>query len=237
MTHQKHLESSQSGFITFIILCLLVIGVLAANVGYMFWSQTSIKLGDYCRSAIRAVGYYSGYPMCQDFTMSMMSLQQSLQHLFSLDGADSSFQSTTGLSSLTSNWNAPSLQNLLNPDMLIQSFDTLRQGNTPQFAVTQGQTGTALLQTGQWQKGLEYLKNSASVGEYGVLSQLQLGSVYSNGGYGVPQDMDSARYYFEQAIQSLQQLQMDSSSVSQNLLSALPASPQELIKKLQSIRQ
>jgi len=88
------------------------------------------------------------------------------------------------------------------------------------------------LQKGNVKMGLPYLQSSANMGDFGVLSQLSLGSAYGTGAGGVPKSADLSRHYNALALTSIQNLQSNGSPDAQRVLSALPASPDKMIQSL-----
>lgn len=86
-----------------------------------------------------------------------------------------------------------------------------------------GQSGTG---------AMDWYKRGASMGQYGLLSQVKLGSMYMTGGGGVPADYGQAYSYNLQALNSLQALQSAGTPEAQMTLDALAVSPTELQMQL-----
>jgi hypothetical protein len=85
---------------------------------------------------------------------------------------------------------------------------------------------------------LAWYKNGAGMGEYGILSQLKLGSLYMNGAEGLTPNPAQAYDYNMQALGSLQQLQSSNSPQARAALQALPIEPGKLQEQLQeTLRQ
>lgn len=94
--------------------------------------------------------------------------------------------------------------------------------------------GINLLSRGSANDGISWLRSGANAqGGYGLMSQLQLGSIYSHGASGIAPDAVQAHYYYEQAKASLQELQASNAPQAKQLLQSLPISPEELKAKLQ----
>lgn len=99
--------------------------------------------------------------------------------------------------------------------------------------------GQSLAQSGgDLESQLAWYRNGAGMGEYGILSQLKLGSLYMSGAEGVAPDYGLAYDYNMQALGSLQQLQSSTSPEAMATLGALPVEPSQLQLQLQeSLRQ
>lgn len=93
----------------------------------------------------------------------------------------------------------------------------LLKGSLDSFAISQQLSST------QPALSLEWLQKGASVGAFGLPSQLSLGNAYANSGQN-----GAAAAYYHQALQSLNALRSNNSPASQQLLGSLGASPQEL---------
>lgn len=86
--------------------------------------------------------------------------------------------------------------------------------------------------------GAQWLQKGASMGAFGLPSQLSLGNAYAQGG-----DAHAALVYYHQAQQSLSTLRSANSPASQQLLSGMSVSPDQLqaqitaaIKQIQQVR-
>lgn len=96
-----------------------------------------------------------------------------------------------------------------------------------------GQSGS-----GDLESQLDWYRNGAGMGEYGILSQLKLGSLYADGAAGMMPDAGKAYDYNMQALGSLEMLQSSSTPEAQATLQALPMEPGQLHQQLQeSLRQ
>lgn len=109
-------------------------------------------------------------------------------------------------------------------DRLKQAFGSFMAGQSI------GQSGE-----GDLDAQLAWYKNGAGMGEYGILSQLKLGSLYMGGDSGLAPDYGQAYDYNMQALGSLQQLQSSSTPEARAALGALPVEPQQLQQQLQQV--
>lgn len=81
-------------------------------------------------------------------------------------------------------------------------------------------------------QGVAWMRQGAAFGEYGLLPQLSLGNIYTNGRGGVPADPQQAVAYYIQAQQSLMQLQASPNPAAQQLLGSLGASPDQIAAQI-----
>lgn len=238
--------SSRSGFGTLTIIGVIVAVLLVTGIGQYLW-RNATQLGAHCRDLIQSVGWYQASDTCESIGLYVVSFQRSLETMLgeSSYGTMMDLEQFAGymareFTNSTIGWRAPSLDGLIDPNMLGQSldWDAASAIDRMRYALTQGSAGSSLLQSGQIDQGLGYLKSSAGLGEYGVLSQLQLGSLYGSGTSGVPLDLGASRQYNLQALQSIETLQTARSPQANRLLNALPASPADLSNQIrQSIGQ
>ena len=77
---------------------------------------------------------------------------------------------------------------------------------------------------------LPWFRQAASIKGYGLLSQLSLGDIYRNGTPDVQPNPSAAIQYYAQSYQSISLLEQSNSPQAQQLLAALPASP-EVVKQ------
>lgn len=82
-------------------------------------------------------------------------------------------------------------------------------------------------------QALDVYKQGANVGAFGLLPQLELGSLYSQGGYGVTPDIGLATQYQSQALDSLRTLRSSNTPEAQSLLQGLAIDPQTLQLQLE----
>lgn len=148
-----------------------------------------------------------------DTRMSIEGLGNQLQH------ALSSF-SSSGLTSSQS-----SLEALMRVGPGGASFgsgqmDQMR-GALDSFAIGQQ------LKSSQPGLSMEWMQKGASMGEFGLPSQLSLGNIYANSGNNY-----AAAAYFQQAQGSLSALQASNSPASQQMLQGMSVSPQKLQEQI-----
>jgi hypothetical protein len=94
------------------------------------------------------------------------------------------------------------------------------------------------LKQGNVAQAMPWLTESArQPGGYGLLSQMSLADMYRRGSNGIAPDAGRARAYYSQAASSLGELSRDGSAEAQQLLHALPASPQEMQQQLMQAAQ
>lgn len=84
---------------------------------------------------------------------------------------------------------------------------------------------------------MKLYKQGAGMGEFGIMSQLKLGSLYMGQGGMENADLAQASHYNSQALSSLQSLEMNSSPEAQNMLSGLPLEPTQLRIQLQDLQR
>lgn len=80
---------------------------------------------------------------------------------------------------------------------------------------------------------IDVYKQGAGVGAYGLIPQLELGSLYSQGGFGVSPDAGLAAQYQSQALDSLRALRGSNTPEAQSLLQGLNIDPQALQQQLE----
>lgn len=80
---------------------------------------------------------------------------------------------------------------------------------------------------------IDVYKQGAGVGAYGLMPQLELGSLYSQGGFGVSPDAGLAVQYQSQALDSLRALRGSNTPEAQSLLQGLNVDPQALQQQLE----
>ncbi len=239
MTHPNHRR--EGGFISIHLIAIVVLILLITGLGQYLW-RNSLQLGSYCQSVITEMELHQLNDTCMAIGTTMASLRNRLEQMVGASkfGNMMNLEEYAGmmarkLSSQTLGFNAPQINNMIDPKFLSgmpsggSSMDRMRA------ALTQGTAGSQLLSQGNSSAGLSYLQSSANMGEYGVLSQLSLGSTYMQGGRGVPKDLGAAKHYNQQALQSIRTLQASDSAEAKRLLSALPASPDQLTQSLEGV--
>lgn len=85
---------------------------------------------------------------------------------------------------------------------------------------------------GSVRDALPWLQQGATTPGYGVLSQISLGDIYSQGTGGMAPDPGRAAFYYGQAAQSIDTLQANGSKQSKELLRSLGGSPEEVKQRL-----
>lgn len=229
-THRKN----QQGFISIHMLAIIVGLLLVTGAGQYLW-RNALELGSACHSVVAELGIYELDDMCMSIGTAMASLKNELS---SMVGATSwgdymDLEDFAGMLAreFSSNFgfNSPQLSGMINPSSL--SGGSFNMGDLSSV-VTMGSMGNNMLSSGKSDMGLRYLQKSAGAGEYGVLSQLSLGSAYANGTGGIGKNMEMSRYYNGLALNSIGKLQSSGSPQSKQLLKALPASPESLSKSL-----
>lgn len=84
------------------------------------------------------------------------------------------------------------------------------------------------------QQAVNWLHKGASMGAYGVMPQLTLGSLYAQGGQGIAANPAQANHYLAQALRSVQQLQhaAPQDAQAQAVLGSLPMQPEQLVQQI-----
>lgn len=90
-----------------------------------------------------------------------------------------------------------------------------------------------LRENGSVRQALPWLQQGAAMPGYGVLAQIKLGDLYSQGGNGISADPAMAELYYSQALNSINQLQTNSSVQARQLLGSLNSSPEQVKQQLQ----
>ncbi len=240
-THQ-----SQSGFALFSVTGLAVIVglLLITGLGQWLWHNT-LRMGEYCHR-ISAELSIQNYTMdgCNTIGTSIASFRNYLEQRVSY----SRFGDTMNLEEFSAKiarefasrgigFNSPQLSGLIDTGMLnnknfdldgAPSLDKLR------MALTRGSVGSDYLRMGNADAAQQWLKSSANMGEYGVLSQLSLGSAYMEGTGGIGKDLEQSYQYNSMALDSINKLQRAGTPESSRLLESLPAAPSEMSSSLSS---
>lgn len=239
--HDRH--HAQAGMGTLTLVGIIVALLLVTGAGRWLW-HNAVLLGDSCHNvaAEMSIQNYVG-DVCDAVGWSMAMFRQKLEGLVGqskfgdmMNLEEFSAHMARSFSNAAIGFNNPSLGNLIQTDALTggSSFDMSSATGRLSAALTQGSIGSQYLNAGNLDIGLPYLRNSANMGEYGVLSQLSLGSAYGNGTGGLSKNMDLSKHYNAMALDSIQKLQRSNTNQSQQLLDALPASPEEMTQSLQS---
>jgi hypothetical protein len=229
----------QSGFGTLTLIGIVVALLLVTGIGQAMWRH-STQLGAYCRDIMLELNFSAGMDTCNAIGQKIVSFQR---HLEGKVGS-SSFGTTMNLEEFSGHlarqfsqaaigYNSPQLSGLIDPTLLQKpSFDFSGASSLDKLrmSLTQGAQGQALMQQGNSAQGLKYLQSSASMGDVGLLSQLQLGSTLSQGG-----NTSHSKHYYGQALQSIESLQKSNTPQSKQLLGALPLPAPQMKNQLQSI--
>jgi hypothetical protein len=239
-------KHNQAGFFGLELLVVLLFVLFLTGAGQAIWRQT-MKLGEYCFDAVSFIGYYKGYGFCSSMDSKLVSLDYKVQNLIGIAGYAEGMSQHDLLEKMNDyynlSWvglNAHDLKDYLNPDILSMKLSELQQSGTSkvrewEYALTQGQFGSNLFQKGDAVQGIGYMQNAAGSGDYGVMSQLQLGSIYGGGLGGVGQDLGLANHYHSKALGSLSNLSMDNSPQAQQVLASLPQAPEKIMQNLRQI--
>lgn len=232
---------------------ILIIGALLyfTGAGAWLWNRTK-ELPSACYGLLNELGTSMGQPVCDglarglnsvgDGTSGMMdrlkdrvgggasntvsNMEEYANGLFNRMGGGSS-----ALSGLTSNSSRLTEMMGQQPIVLPSIADSQQR---LRMALDQFVIGQHYMQGAQVDKALPWLQRSAEQpGGYGVLSQLTLGDMYRSGDYGVGQNTNTSRQYYEAAYRSINELQTNGGSSSRQLLGSLPAAPDQLKAQLQ----
>lgn len=241
----RNFAHRRAGFGTLTLIAVIVTVLLVTGLGQAMWRH-STQLGAYCRDAMLAIHFNNGLDFCDSLGQAIVGFQRYLEREVNASsfGGTMNLEEFSGFiarqfSSAAFGYSAPQLSGLMQaPAMPSLSGGGMLGGtslNQLSTALSQGFQGNQLLSGGNPAQGLSFLQSSASMGEYGLLSQLQLGSVFAGGQYGIPQNMGNARNYYQQALESIQSLEQSNTPQSQQLLSAMPASPEVMKARLQQV--
>lgn len=236
---------AQHGFGTLTLLAIGVMLLLVTGVGQAMWRHGT-QLGAYCRDAMLGIEFNAGLDVCEAIGQSVVSFQRYLEYQVS----SSSFGDTMNLeefsghmarqfSSMAVGYQSPQLSGFIDNSMLQQPFNLSGASSLDKLklSLTQGAKGQNLLQSGHTSQGLRFMQSSASMGDMGVLSQLQLGSAFSQKGGTLPNDPARAKHYYSQALQSIQSLTRQNTPQSKQLLGALPMPADKMQSQLQRLIQ
>lgn len=126
-------------------------------------------------------------------------------------------------------------------DMVTQMLKT---GKVPDFGGgAEGQLRSAMshFSAGQASMGsnprgaMSWYKQGADMGEYGLMSQLKLGSIFMQDGGSVDMNMDEAYRYNSEALNSLQTLEASNTPEADAMLRGLPVEPRQLKEQLREL--
>jgi hypothetical protein len=237
---------NQAGFFRLELLVLLIFILFLTGIGQTLWRHI-VSVGDYCYEVVSFVGYNDGYSTCSSIDSTMMNADYKVQRWLGIAGYGDGLSQDDLLQKMNDyynlSWvglNAHDLKDYLNPDMLQIKLSEMKQAGANkvqewEYAITQGQFGSSLFSQGDVTGGIGFMQNAAASGDYGVMSQLQLGSIYGGGLGGVDQDLGMANYYHGQALDSLNNLSLDNSSQAKQVIQSLPQAPEQIIQNLKQI--
>ncbi len=225
------------------MLAIVVVILLVTGIGQAIWRH-STQLGAYCRDTALDFNASFMFDACDALGQSIVSFQRYLEYQVgsSSYGGMMDLEQFAGhmarqFSSATLGYNAPELSGLINPSILQvnRNWQSASAIDRLSLSLTQGAQGNALLRQGNSASGLGYLQSSASMGELGLLSQLQLGSAYAQGGPGFAANPGLSQQYFSQALQSLNTLQRSNNPAAGRLLNSLPMPASQMSSQLQAL--
>jgi hypothetical protein len=236
---------------------IIVIGALIANSGVGTKIMDGLnQLEGECYSAIGEVGHGVASAVCpvvgggvRVIDSAATSVGNAVRNM-----KDSAVQSITGNASGSEMLQAyieqlsgsaasmAGLESLMSSSS--QMIDKIRQG--PQGALSGASVseqvrsaldsfsiGQQYLGDGAAGQALPWLQQGAATpGGYGLLSQMTLGNMYSQGAGGIAANPQAAVQYYSQSLQSLTQLQRSGSPQAQQILRSLPVSPQQIQQEL-----
>lgn len=242
------------GLLFMICLCFFGLSLLVGNSASLFTS---------CQNLTRSLGN-NGQSLCVGMQQAMASIHQLSGWVSGTFGnvqtASDEWNTNVSVASLKERWQSltqrldtganwqggQGASSLVSMDAVREMLRTGHyQGTleTPsgrlQNAFGSFMAGQSLAQSGgDLESQLAWYRNGAGMGEYGILSQLKLGSLYMNGAEGGVPDYGLAYDYNMQALGSLQQLQSSATPEAAATLGTLPVEPSQLQLQLQeSLRQ
>ena len=225
---------------------LILVGVLCyTDVGDRMWNNVK-GLDSACYSAMTRMSSQIASPVCGSVSKGIAALESFGGTIHERVVA---FKEQLFGNSAFSNANA--LVSALSDRVggLASSGDTLSrmvqagpghitgQGSSFQQAIDSFTIGQNYLNGGgNLAQALPWLKQGAQQPQgYGVMSQITLGNLYARGGAGVSPNPQMAQYYLSQAQNSIAALSTNRSPQSQQLLQALPGSPEQTQAQIQQL--
>lgn len=222
---------------------LLVIGAAVYFSGAGSWVLKNINgLNASCYSGLSRLGPELANPVCGALAKGMEAIDAAAttvgaridawqQGLLGNDGlgklSSLAASMSSGISGLSSSGNDLARLISAGPSAGVQSPF---QQAIDSFTIGQD----FLKQGGDASKALPWLQQGAQQPQgFGLMSQLSLGNLYANGGYGVAADPQRAQFYLDQAQRSISVLSASNSSQSQQLLGTLPGSPEKIQADIQ----
>lgn len=225
-------------------LAIIVGLLLVTGLGQWMWHNT-LRMGEYCHSVSASLDI-QGYTMdtCNAIGTSIASFRNYLEQQV----GQSRFGDTMNLEEFSAmvarefssrglGFSSPQLSGMIDTNMLKGNgfnFEGASSLDRAKMALTQGSVGSDYLRGGNVDLGQKWLKSSANMGEYGVLSQLSLGSAYMEGTGGMSRDVQQSFQYNSMALDSINKLEGAGTPESSRVLEALPAPPADMKRSLSS---
>lgn len=217
---------------------LILVGAVIYFSGAGSWAVNNIKgLEGSCYSGLSRLGPQIANPVCGALSKGMDAIDAAASSVGArLDawqkgvfgngalGKLNSLAASMGsrLSSLSSSREELSQLISAGPNA---GFQDPFQKSIDSFTIGQN----LLSRGGETSSALAWLQQGAQQPQgYGLMSQLSLGNLYANGGQGVAANPGRAQYYLDMAQRSLATLSASNSPQSQQLLNALPGSPEKI---------
>ena len=222
-------------------LIIIIVVLYFSGAGSWLWNNVK-GLDSGCYTALERLGGTMASPICGALAHGIAVLDSTITSIGDkLDSwKQSTFGDTPGLSTMTSSIGERLSQLASSNEMLTQmmragpgsSGNSARQ--SIQQAIDSFTIGQGYLNQGGSSEALAWFQQGAQQPQgYGVMSQLQLGNLYMTG-QGVPQNNQMASSYLEQANHSISTLMSSNTPQSRQLLSALPAAPEQVKAQLET---
>lgn len=222
---------------------LLLVGAAVYFSGAGSWVLENIKgLNASCYSGLSRLSPQVANPVCGALAKGMEAIDEAASSagsridawqkgIFGNDGlgklSSLAASMSNGISGLSSS--GDDLARLINAGPSA-GFQSPFQQAIDSFTIGQG----FLKQGGDTSKALPWLQQGAQQPQgFGLMSQLSLGNIYANGGYGIEANPQRAQYYLDQAQRSISVLSASNSPQSQQLLKTLPGSPEKIQADIQ----
>lgn len=228
---------------------------LVAVGGLLYFTHAGTWLGEQlgqvengCYSAVGQIAHGRGTAICSGLGKAVSAGQSVVDGIGNtasqlVERVKSAIKGSVDLNSIVGNIHVPSSLLGSDEDALLQKLQVGPQslsGNTMRNAMDGFQIGKRFMSNGGTDvtDALPWFRQSAQVPGYGLLSQLSLGDIYRTGTPDVAANPAAAIQYYAQSYQSISLLQQSNSPEAQQMLSALPASPDQVKQQLlQAIRQ
>lgn len=229
---------------------IIVIGAIIYFSGAGSWLMTRVQaLDEQCYVMLTDVGFTEANPACAALGSGLSAVDGMLVAVGDkIDGFKQNVFGTTSFDDLSQ----------FAADMQLKMQELSSSGDDLARMVSAGPQGLSglglppfqqaidsfsigqnyLKKDGMSAQGLSWLQLGASQPQgYGVMSQLSLGNVYARGAYGVPANPAMAQYYLKQATSSLAVLSSSNTPQSQQILGALPATPDQMRRAIEHTLQ